>query len=142
MYSRLTARCREEAAAVPHLKQTLVDFKGNAGISLQWIMFSSGGHVERPVPGGPLRHFSHCSGRLSPHQKCLMNSYHAPPGDAPVMPSDQGVHACTYRCGSTTRASPRAVVWQGLCTLTMQHRPCCAACQHACWTPHRKLQCC
>jgi hypothetical protein len=90
--------CRKQAAAEPNLKATLARFKGNAGISLQWIMFGSGGHVQRPKLGGPLQHYTRCSGQLSQHQKCLMNSYFAPSGDAPVMPNDLGVHACSYRC--------------------------------------------
>lgn len=78
----------------PDLKGYLMQHRGAAGLTLQWVVFGSSGHRERP-PGGPLRHFSTCSNELSYQMKCLAASYHlsAHPFTAPIM-----LHACCYKC--------------------------------------------
>ena len=89
----LHAHCRGVAARKPDLKGVLRGFKGNAGLSMQWVMFGSSGHVERP-PGGPLAHYTRCTGHLSFQMKCMANMYHA----THHMMVGNTVHDCTYRC--------------------------------------------
>lgn len=86
--------CRGVAAKAPDLKGVLRSFKGNAGLSMQWVMFGSSGHVKRPTPGGPLAHYHQCTGKLSFQMKCMANMYHA----ANHMMVGNTVHDCTYRC--------------------------------------------
>lgn len=86
--------CRGVAAKSPDLKEVLRSFKGNAGLSMQWVMFGSSGHVKRPTPGGPLAHYHQCTGKLSFQMKCMANMYHA----SHHMMVGNTVHDCTYRC--------------------------------------------
>ena len=85
--------CRGVAAKSPNLKSVLTSFKGNAGLSMQWVMFGSSGHVKRPTPGGPLAHYHQCTGKLSFQMKCMANMFHA----SHHMMVGNTVHDCTYR---------------------------------------------
>lgn len=82
-----------KAAQTPDLKAVLRDFKGNAGLSMQWIIFGSSGHVQRPRPGGPLAHYHQCTGGLSFQMKCMANMFYA----THHMMVGNTVHDCTYR---------------------------------------------
>ena len=82
------------AAQDPNLKGVLRDFRGNAGLSMQWVLFGSSGHEKRPTPGGPLAHFYKCTGELSFQMKCMANMYHA----ARHVLVGNTVHDCTYKC--------------------------------------------
>jgi hypothetical protein len=88
--------CRGVAAKSPDLKSVLRSFKGNAGLSLQWVIFGSSGHTKRPTPGGPLAHYHQCTGKLSFQMKCMANMYHA----THHMMVGNTVHDCTYKCAS------------------------------------------
>ena len=92
--SRHLFSCRGVAAPEPDLKGVLHDFRGNAGLSLQWVLFGSSGHEKRPTPGGPLAHYHKCTGKLSFQMKCMANMYHA---SHHVLVGNT-VHDCTYKC--------------------------------------------
>lgn len=98
--------CRGVASAHPGLKAELRSFRGNAGLSLQWVLFGSSGHVKRPTPGGPLAHYHKCTGYLSFQMKCMANMYHA----THHMMVGNTVHDCTYKCAPPAReARPAAL---------------------------------
>lgn len=86
--------CRGQAVQEPHLKKHLQTRRGAAGLTLQWVMFGSGGHRDRPQPGGPLRHFDECSDKLSFEMKCLAASHHL--CDVPFI-KPTFLHACGYK---------------------------------------------
>lgn len=81
------------ASKNPNLKGVLESFKGNAGLSMQWVLFGSSGHKKRPTPGGPLAHYHKCTGHLSFQMKCMANMYHA----THHMMVGNTVHDCTYK---------------------------------------------
>ena len=64
--------------AVPEqgaLKEVLRrSFRYTAAVSLQWVLFGSGGHRDRPA-GGQLASFDRCTGTLSKQMKCLGSAY-------------------------------------------------------------------
>ena len=86
--------CSGVAAKDPDLKGVLRGFRGAAGLSMQWLLFGTSGHIKRPQPGGPLAHFTKCTGQLSFQMKCLANMWHA----AHHMMVGNTVHDCTYKC--------------------------------------------
>jgi hypothetical protein len=88
--------CSGLAAPAPDLKTVLRGFRGNAGLSMQWVLFGSSSHVARPTPGGPLAHYTKCTGQLSFQMKCMANTYHA----AHHIMVGNTVHDCTYRRAS------------------------------------------
>ena len=82
----------------PDLKGYLMRHRGAAGLSLQWVLFGSSGHRDRPA-GGPLRHFNKCSNQLSYQMKCMASSHHLHehPFIAPLV-----LHSCCYKCVSVS----------------------------------------
>ena len=92
----------------------LSDFRGNAGLSLQWVLFGSSGHVSRPTPGGPLAHYHKCTGELSYQMKCMANMFHA----ADHMMVGNTVHDCTYRC-----ALLRTCAWSHASHMSLEPPP-------------------
>ena len=86
--------CRGVALQEPNLKEFLRARRGAAGLTLQWVMFGSSGHRDRPQPGGPLRHFDKCSNQLSFEMKCFAASYHL--CDVPFT-KPTFLHACAYK---------------------------------------------
>jgi hypothetical protein len=69
-------------------------FRYTAAVSMQWVLFGSGGHRDRPTEG-QLKGFNKCNGILSKQMKCLGSSfwfhYHAT-----FRPTH--VHQCNFRC--------------------------------------------
>lgn len=71
-------------------------FRYTAAVSLQWVLFGSGGHRERPQEG-QVGGFQRCTGLLSKQMKCLGNSYwfHYKATFRPMH-----VHQCSFRFGA------------------------------------------
>lgn len=79
------------------LKQLLRErYRYNSAISMQWILFGSAKHQERPAQG-QLAGFDRCTGQLSKQMKCLGNTYWLH-GDSIFRPTH--VHQCTLKCVS------------------------------------------
>ena len=70
-------------------------FRFTAAVSLQWVLFGSSGHRQRPAEG-QLGGFRRCTGVLSKQMKCLGNAFwlRAPDTFRPTH-----VHQCTFRDG-------------------------------------------
>ena len=87
--------CRQKALTQQGaLKRVLRrSFRYNAAVSMQWMLFGSGGHKE-PPPEGQLKGFQHCTGDLTRQMKCLGSSYwfHS---DATFRATH--VHQCNFR---------------------------------------------
>ena len=49
-------------------------FRFTASISMQWLLFGSGGHKTRPAEG-QMGGFDRCNGVLSKQMKCLGNTH-------------------------------------------------------------------
>ena len=97
----LFVMCSGKAAMEPDLKKTLASYKDFSAISVQWVLFGSSGHVKRPVPGGPLRHFHKCTGVRSYQMKCLANMFWS---TRETMMVGDTVHDCTLRYDFTASA--------------------------------------
>lgn len=85
--------CSGQPAENPKITETLAEFKDSPGLSLQWVLFGSSGRDDRPEPGGPLAHYTQCTGVLSYQMKCVANMFWAAPS---IMAGDT-VHDCSYR---------------------------------------------
>ena len=90
--------CRGEAAEEPDLKAFLLKNRNAAGLSLQWLLFGSSGHKRRPEPGGPLRHYSTCTGELAYQMKCMASTFHL--CDTPML--GDTVHDCAYKYAASS----------------------------------------
>eukprot|EP00892_Ulva_mutabilis_P002020 jgi/Ulvmu1/11819/UM080_0030.1 len=71
-------------------------FRYNAAVSMQWVLFGSGGH-KAPPPEGQLQGFRRCTGDLTRQMKCLGSSYWFH-NVATFRPTH--VHQCNFRCGA------------------------------------------
>ena len=69
-------------------------FSNTVGVSLQRVTFGSSGHVGRPRDGGPLVHYTKCSGQLSHRTKCMARTNEA----APRLFGGGKQQGCSYRC--------------------------------------------
>ena len=65
---------------------------------MRWLVFGTAGHVERPSPGGPLRHYNSCHGSMAYESKCLANMWHV---GHPMLTT---IHTCGYMCAVTLLA--------------------------------------
>jgi hypothetical protein len=84
--------CSGLPAENPDLKGFLNKYKGSPGLAMRWLVFGSAGHVKRPSPGGPLRHYNSCHGKMAPQSKCMANMWHA---GHPMRPH---IHTCGHMC--------------------------------------------
>ena len=73
-------------------------FRYTAAVSMQWVLFGSGGHKSRPAEG-QLAGFNRCTGILSKQMKCLGSSYWFHP-KATFRPMH--VHQCNFRPGAVS----------------------------------------
>ena len=80
----------------PDLKEALLRRAHHAGIALQWILYGTSGHTDRPPgPGGPLAHYTRCTGELSTYMKCLARVSELADVGTPFRKPQ---HACVYKC--------------------------------------------
>ena len=70
-------------------------FRFAGSVSMQWLLFGSGGHKTRPEHG-QLAGFDRCNGVLSKQMKCLGNS-HFLHQDAAFRPFQ--VRPCSHKAG-------------------------------------------
>lgn len=78
------------------LKEMLrASFRYTSAVSMQWVLFGSGGHKDPPKEG-QLAGFQRCTGVLSKQMKCLGNAFWLFK-DMTFRPTH--VHQCTLRCG-------------------------------------------
>lgn len=70
------AACRGRAVTERGALKTALrrSFRYTAAVSMQSVLFGSGGHETQP-PSGQLAGFQRCTGVLSQQMKCLGNSY-------------------------------------------------------------------
>lgn len=77
------------------LKEMLrASFRYTSAVSMQWVLFGSGGHKDPPKEG-QLAGFQRCTGILSKQMKCLGNAFWLYK-DMTFRPTH--VHQCTLRC--------------------------------------------
>ena len=57
------------------LPDFLDEYKQYAGLSVHWVVVGPSGQDVRPVAGGVLRNYDHCSGRGSPWIKTIANTF-------------------------------------------------------------------
>lgn len=91
--------CRQQAVTEKGALKPLLrkQFRYNAAITLQWVLFGSAGQWEHPAEG-QLKGFNTCNGVLGFQLKCMASTYWLQP-QLPFL--DTRVHECTLRCGST-----------------------------------------
>jgi hypothetical protein len=92
--------CRKKSVTERGALKALLrrSFRYTAAVSMQWVLFGSAGHKERPKEG-QLAGFNRCTGVLSKQMKCLGNSYwfHQ---KATFRPTH--VHQCNFRFGGVS----------------------------------------
>jgi hypothetical protein len=89
--------CRQRAVTEQNsLKNMLLQsqFRYVSSVSMQWVLFGSGGHKEMPQEG-QLKGFDKCTGVLSKQMKCLGSTFWFHP-HATFRPTH--VHQCNFRC--------------------------------------------
>ena len=96
------------------MKQVLSRRPADAGIALQWVLFGTSGHLQRPTAApGTLRHYTRCSGQLSTYMKCLARPRELA-ADV-VVPFRKPQHSCVYRCVHPCACAVQAVSRPLLC---------------------------
>ena len=72
--------CRQQAVTDRFALRTALkqSFRFAGSISMQWLLFGSGGHKERPKYG-QMAGFDRCNGVLSKQMKCLGNTHYLHP---------------------------------------------------------------
>lgn len=90
--------CRKRSVIERNALKNLLrrSFRYTAAVSMQWVLFGSAGHKQRPAEG-QLAGFNRCTGVLSKQMKCLGNSYwfHENRTFRPTH-----VHQCNFRSGA------------------------------------------
>lgn len=106
--------CRGKAVAEQGALKAVLrrSFRYTAAVSLQWVLFGSGGHKERP-PGGQLRGFQRCTGVLSKQMKCLGSSFWLHQ-TAAFLP--KRTQQCTLRCAQHVQHAQHACRANALCS--------------------------
>lgn len=97
--------CRGEAVTDRDALKTALrrSFRYTAAVSMQSVLFGSGGHTTRP-PGGQLAGFQRCTGVLSQQMRCLGSSYWLHDA-ASFLP--KRTQQCTLRCARHAHAAGR-----------------------------------
>lgn len=102
---------RQQAVTEPDALKVVLrkSFRYVASVSMQWVLFGSGGHKDRPAEG-QLKGFNQCTGVLSKQMKCLGSSFwfHY---RATFRPTH--VHQCTFRCAALCGAVPGTAMKTG-----------------------------
>ena len=88
--------CSQQSDPEPNsLKEVLKSrFRYTGAVSLQWVLFGSAGHIQKPVDG-QLASYDRCTGMLSKQMKCIGNLYWTYPD---VIFRPLHVHQCTLQC--------------------------------------------
>ena len=113
----------------PNIKDALRPFRGTAALAMQWVLFGTGGVVERPAGGGMLHHFTRCSGELSKWTKCLVSNHHAPRRQ--LLIGDKTIHPCSVTCAPSP---PSALLHACVCSSAPRPRSASRLASAAAWS--------